>query len=364
MLRSRESLRKAFTLIELLVVIAIIGILIGLLLPAVQKVREAAARTQCVNNVKQFALAVHNYTDAIGRTPQLWYQLPLDPNSAAKNTMNPRDTGSLFFQILPYIEQQALYDLGQGSSRGQTSIKRAAHLVNDMPTSGVVKTYLCPSDPTNSSNLDDGGESYVSNFPASSLLNDWAGTGRAVTGCSYAANILVFDPNPYAEASNNSSTATGPAKSSLITAMPDGLSNTICFAHRYKVCSSSTFGTTRTFWWGNPRNGAGVKTMPGFGLGDYSRAKPGPANPAFLTIGSGASFCTGTYAGAPGTGIPFQTTPTSEACQQNVTHSPHPSAMVTGLGDGSVRTVSPSVATMTWYNGCHPYEGIALGSDW
>jgi prepilin-type N-terminal cleavage/methylation domain-containing protein len=351
---------RGFTLIELLVVIAIIAVLIGLLLPAVQKVREAAARASCTTHVKQMALAVHNYADTNNRMPQLWYQVPLDPASGTKATMNPRETGSMFFQILPFIEQQSIYTLA--GNRNVGGITRAGHLVNDMPTSGVIKTYLCPSDPTNPSNLDDGGDSYVPNF--TSLLNDWTGNGRAVTGSSYAGNIFVFDPNPYAEASSNSSTATGPAKSGLITAMPDGLSNTICFAHRYKVCSSTTFGTTRTFWWGNPRNGAGVKTMPGFGFGEYSRVTPGPQNPSFLVITSGASFSSGIYAGNPGGGIPFQTTPSPEACQQNVTHSPHTSAMITGLGDGSVRTVSPSIATMTWYQACHPYDGTALASDW
>src|SRR5438128_12130964 len=98
-----------FTLIELLVVIAIIGVLIGLLLPAVQKVREAANRITCTNNVKQFALATHLYTDTTGGVPQLWYQ----------TTASLRETGSLFFYLLPYIEQQNIYDLaGAGQIAG------------------------------------------------------------------------------------------------------------------------------------------------------------------------------------------------------------------------------------------------------
>src|SRR5947208_12846603 len=99
--RFQRAQSSAFTLIELLVVIAIIAVLVGMLLPAVQKVREAANRITCTNNVKQFALATHMYTDTTGAVPQLWYQ----------TIASPRETGSLFFYLLPYIEQQSIYDL-------------------------------------------------------------------------------------------------------------------------------------------------------------------------------------------------------------------------------------------------------------
>src|SRR5438094_8619723 len=127
--------RQGFTLIELLVVIAIIAVLIGLLLPAVQKVREAAARAKSQNNLKQIALAVHNYNDAYpGKLPALTDLGTGAPNGWGYN--------SLFFNILPYVEQDNVYRVFQKG----TPSTYAAPTVGATRT--IIPTYLSPADST------------------------------------------------------------------------------------------------------------------------------------------------------------------------------------------------------------------------
>jgi prepilin-type N-terminal cleavage/methylation domain-containing protein len=142
---------RAFTLIELLVVIAIIAILIGLLLPAVQKIREAANRMSCSNNLKQIGLAIHNYESSYGQLPAA-YTLLSTPDPDANAQFAGRKVGlSLLANLLPYVEQDNLYrrlDPNKSEFNTANIPPNGPHSGSNTAYAQVVKTYLCPSDPT------------------------------------------------------------------------------------------------------------------------------------------------------------------------------------------------------------------------
>jgi len=191
----RSARRSGFTLIELLVVIAIIAILIGLLLPAVQKVREAAARMTSSNNLKQLGLAVHTHQSARGVMPPMFGTVPAGgPNLVG---------GSIFYHLLPYVEQENLHRLGVEGSRSAPLKVLQAPMDKTMPPEGVFTLPL-----TNSF--------YATN---PTLYPYWANTANTTWGLSsYSANWQVFGD-----------------KAARFAVVGDGLSNTFFFGEKYAV---------------------------------------------------------------------------------------------------------------------------------
>jgi len=318
----------------LLVVIAIIAILIGLLLPAVQKVRDAAARIQCSNNLKQLGLGIHNYADANGKVPNIWLQ---QWNGNGGNSPN-RDVTTIWHLILPYVEQEALYRLGTNSDA--TVAGWSIRLWCSRPKVGgvSVKMYLCPADPG----------------PLATTGWDWAFNDQTTpvtepATSNYAANVMVFDPS---------------VNKALVNSMPDGLSNTVAVAHRMRWCDASVV-------WG----GAGQGAYTGWALHQFQTGNTRDSGyfgmPTYNAL-RGINKTRQNEFGVPSqrmdfwesSAVPFYANPRPGYCQPHVPTSPHTSVMITTLGDGSVRTATTSITGTTWRNACIPDDGNVLGSDW
>jgi prepilin-type N-terminal cleavage/methylation domain-containing protein len=368
-----HSRRQGFTLIELLVVIAIIAILIGLLLPAVQKVREAAGRTQSSNNLKQMGLALHNAHDTYNVFPPVtvnqWasfngtgnvhYSGPYLPNNV--NTCGS-DKTTFFYALLPFIEQQQLHDdiVGYPYMIMANSKDNPAMMVG----SHVVKTYQAPNDPS----------------PYKQINWQWPYTSNDAvfqqTLVSYAVNARVFGtPAPqtgggfsvWAVEWNNAG-----GGQMRMTGISDGTSNTIAVIEKPMVTGSGTLSVKD---WGTTVTGGSSQQT---GVNTWAVTDTPPEAVAFFGCNCKdprqtwdteyGQWWLGTCKNIAGDGREYYQPPRPRLIpsQQNGWNIyPYNAGGAQALlCDGSVRMVSTSVSVPTWSAAVTPNGGEVLGSDW
>jgi len=299
-----KSQQKGFTLIELLVVIAIIGVLIGLLLPAVQKVREAAARLQCTNNLKQIGLAMMNYESTYRMFPAgyLDNMTTNRPNSAATSNPDPITGWGWGTLILPYLEQESLYKSININSIAMNNTYAGTIAFRKT----VIKGFLCTSDDTG-----------LNTFTISGTGGNFELAKSSYAGVNGQAELADFD------------TAFGlgmflRGRGVSIAEVTDGLSNTLFVGERSSKSAKQAVGTL-------PGVCTWVGALPG---GDLDGETP-------------ALYILGWTGNSSSPAKPNMPEPDGSFHPESFT-SRHSGGVNFLFGDGSVRFITDSIDGQTW----------------
>jgi prepilin-type N-terminal cleavage/methylation domain-containing protein len=320
--------RRGYTLIELLVVIAIIAVLIGLLTVGIQKARSSAARTQCINNLKQVGLASHAAHDLHKRMPPAFGFYPGSNISNGGNGL-----GNIFFHLLPHLEQQALYKQSRHQEAGKPPQDFFFYTDGGVHATSVA-VFNCPSDPTWKPGI------------------DLTAGGYAFS--SYAANYMVFGN---VDANFGSKNAEGRPR--LAATFQDGTSQTILFAEKYAsawISADANHGKEYkggchwAYFQADCHNPLFAYYEP---WRKNNKIEP-PTDPNAVGPKN---------ANDPRNGL-FQVQPNAAGgCNPCMPATAH-SAMNVCMGDASVRILAGNVDRLTWWALVTPAGGEALGNDW
>ncbi|QDS92661.1 Type II secretion system protein G precursor [Roseimaritima multifibrata] len=259
--------RLGFTLVELLVVIAIIGVLVGLLLPAVQAAREAARRMSCTNNLKQLGLALHNYHDTHKTMPYAVTGMGGITSGTATPAPGQTRNQKGWVMVLPYIEQQNLYDLfdfryaagvrQSGSNTIDGPLPGEVGNANDVVASTVLAAFLCPSDPNPEQYATISSTSY-SISPGTTTLQG------AFTNYDFSAARTSSSADRWSSISLQTRRMFGHDDGTKMSAVVDGLSNTIAIAETLR----NTYDGVSQTWGYTKHVGNGVDPAWARGLND------------------------------------------------------------------------------------------------